>query len=512
MSNYRGYVFRIYPTREQEVQLGKIFSAVHFTYNELLKSWMRDPNVDLPSVLEQLICQHPWLQFIDRSILNHTRINLEKACSQFQREHGIPRSVEKLPQENGRTTQSQSVPCVLHSAPATENPSVQHTEKGRQDHPRFKTRRDSYVSFTISSCDNIFIRYDMLTLGGQRGLKPIRIVQSRPLPRASHICSATVSRHPAGEYFVSILCKLSRDKEPASRGTAAVGLDYSLPSFFVASDPTLIPDETCLHHWARSKEKLAKANRKLSHMVPHSKNYERQRIRIARIHEEIRCQRNDYLQKLSTEIANRYDIVCVETLNLTEMRGRAHNFARSIQDNGWSDFVHMLSYKLEDRGKTLVKVSKWFPSSKLCHECGYLYRGLTLSEREWDCPCCGTHINRDYNASLNIRDEGLRIILQRHQAESGNNTLHLRDRAEYEFPYCSYQHGNSDCREYGFPGPDRMPLLDYLYEDTSTYGAETTDDAEENPGDCSEDSQIRSWDHPFFVSSKEDPGCMQDQQ
>ena len=508
MSEYRGYQFRIYPTREQEVQIGKIFSAVHFTYNELLKAWMQDQSLELTSALDRLIRQYPWLEFIDRSILNNTRVSLEKACAAFRRDSGM------TPAATGqRALRSAADRPGTAPAPAAGTAAPADTARPA-GHPRFKTKKDSYSSFTISSANNIYLRCNRITLGGQPGLTPIRMEQSRPLPREAHICSATVSRNPSGQYHVSILCRLSRAREPISTGTAVVGLDYSLSSFFVASDPSLIPDDNCLHHWKRSREKLAQENRRLSHMVPHSRNYEKQKRRVARVHESIRCQRKDYLQKLSTEIADRYDIVCVGTLNLVEMEGYSHGYARCIQDNGWNDFVRMLAYKLRERGKTLVKVSRWFPSSRLCHECGYLYEGLRLSEREWDCPCCGAHLNRDYNASLNIRDEGLHVILRRRQG-SGGYGMPLRETSCANYPVSdpggvpcalplSTAFGASCLQDHA-----DSPLLDYLYEDTTDYGRYGIRE-DDDPGESEEeggDFGISGWDRPFYVIPEGGSDC-----
>lgn len=157
-------------------------------------------------------------------------------------------------------------------------------------------------------------------------------------------------------------------------------------------------------------QKLAKAQRILSKRTKGSKRYHQQRRRVALIQEKITNQRKDYLQKLSRQIANAYDMVFVEDLNMQEMaRKKEMSFGKAIADNGWSKFLEMLAYKLEDEGKKLVKIDKWFASSKTCHCCGYINKELTLGMKTWECPQCHEVHDRDKNAAMNIKAEGMRI-------------------------------------------------------------------------------------------------------
>lgn len=414
MRNYRGYKFRLYPNKEQEEQLRKIFAAVHFTYNKILIRWVADSGVDFRAALDELVRENPWLEFINQSILVHAVANLEKACRNNVKEYGpLPQDAGEMLDKSGRLR----IPAVSGSDGTEDDKDEKEVFRKL---PRFKTIKDRRESFTISASNDVFIRYNKLTLGGQRGLKPIRVIQSRALPRGCRVCSATVSRNRSGEYYVSLLCSINSETDPDEwrrtlgyvNGMAVVGLDYSFPYFFVASDSYLRPDERYLNNARKSSDRLAAAQRLLSRMQKGSSNYEKQATKIARIYRDITNQRRDYLQKLSTQIAERYDIVCVETLDLIEMEQHGRGFARRVQDNAWNEFVGMLDYKLKERGKKLVKVGKRFPSTRRCHECSYINRELTLSDREWTCPVCGVHHNRDINASLNIRDEGIRLLLQ----------------------------------------------------------------------------------------------------
>mgnify|MGYP003314459044 CR=1 FL=1 len=188
-----------------------------------------------------------------------------------------------------------------------------------------------------------------------------------------------------------------------------IGLDFSMHDLFVSSEEEVQTDEQFLHRYRRSLDQLAKQQRILSHRKKGSNRYYKQKKKIAILHEKIANQRKDYLHKLSRQIANAYDLVCVEDLNMKDM-SRALNFGKSVADNGWGMFIRFLDYKLSELGKKLVKIDKWFPSSKKCHVCGYTNTDLTLSTRSWQCPDCQTVHDRDKNAAQNIKAEGMRMI------------------------------------------------------------------------------------------------------
>ena len=184
-----------------------------------------------------------------------------------------------------------------------------------------------------------------------------------------------------------------------------IGLDFSMSELYISNEGQK-PEYP--RYYRRAMAKLARMQRTLSKMKKYSNNYYRQKRKIARLHEHIANQRRDFLHKQSRQIANAYDCVAIEDLNMRAM-SQALNFGKSVSDNGWGMFTSFLEYKLAEQGKRLVKVSRWFPSSKTCSVCGNVKKELSLSERTYFCEC-GNVLDRDVNAAINIKNEALRIL------------------------------------------------------------------------------------------------------
>lgn len=180
----------------------------------------------------------------------------------------------------------------------------------------------------------------------------------------------------------------------------------SMHSFYVDSDGNEVDSP---HAYLHAQDRLAREQRKLSHMKKGSSNYQKQKLKIAKLYAKTTHQRNDFLHKLSRKLVDAYDIVGIEDLDMKGM-SQALNFGKSVSDKGWGRFVRMITYKATDAGKRVIKISRWFPSSQMCHECGCLSKKTKdLSVREWTCPHCSTTHNRDYNAAINIKNEAVRI-------------------------------------------------------------------------------------------------------
>ena len=217
--------------------------------------------------------------------------------------------------------------------------------------------------------------------------------------------SATVSQSASGKHYCSLLFEyieeLPTNIDPTYNNT--IGLDYSSPDFYVDDNGNSPKKE---RYFRVSEDKLTREQRKLSKMVHGSSNYWKQKHKVDIIHEHIANQRKDFCHKESRRIANSYDAACVEDLNLRAM-AQSLKLGKSTLDNGFGMFRAFLAYKLEEQGKHLIVIDKWFPSSKTCNNCGYVNKELKLNDRIWVCPCCGDIVMRDANAGKNIKERGL---------------------------------------------------------------------------------------------------------
>ena len=283
---------------------------------------------------------------------------------------------------------------------------------GRAGYPKFRKKSDHQDSYTTSMTNgNIRVRFSK----GRMFLKLPKIDDEielyggrRPAP-GGKLKSVTVTHEPNGKYYFSLLYEypeaMSEDHCDVEK---AIGLDMSMHEFCVTSEGEFIDHE---HPYVKAQSRLAREQRRLSHMKKGSANYRKQCEKIARLHSKVKNQRRDFAHKLSRKLVSEYDIIGVEDLNMRAM-AQSLNFGKSVMDKGWGMFVAFLTYKAKRTGKHLIKVSKWFPSSQLCHECGTLFpKTKDLSVREWTCPNCGHKHSRDVNAALNIRDEAVRLAL-----------------------------------------------------------------------------------------------------
>ena len=218
--------------------------------------------------------------------------------------------------------------------------------------------------------------------------------------------SVTISQTPSEKYYASVLFEYEHQVSQITPQTF-VGLDFSMHELYIDSNGN---EPQYPRYYRKSEQKLKREQHKLSLMQKGSNNRNKQRVKVAKLHEKVANQRRDFLHKQSRQITNGYDCVCIEDLNMKTM-AQGLNFGKSVSDNGWGMFTQFLQYKLSEQGKTLVKVDKYFASSQTCSCCGYKNpETKNLSVREWACPNCGTYHNRDINAAVNIKNEGMRMI------------------------------------------------------------------------------------------------------
>lgn len=276
-------------------------------------------------------------------------------------------------------------------------------------HPNFKSKKHTKKSYTTNCQYPASGRPSIYTEDGMIRLPKLGMVQTklyRNIPSHWKLKAVTISESRTGRIFCAMLYEfdLPEPAEVLPTLENTIGLDYSSPLFYV-DDMGRSPEKP---KWFRKAEaKLVHEQRLLSHMKYGSRNYIKQMKKIQKLHEHIANQRKDFAHKESRRIANAYGSVCVEDLDLRCM-AQSLELGKSTNDNGFGMFRQFLQYKLEEQGKHLIKVDKWYPSSKTCHFCGGYYKDLRLGESKWTCPSCGKELQRDLNAAINIKQEGLR--------------------------------------------------------------------------------------------------------
>ena len=358
----KAFKFRLYPSGAQMTLLARTFGCCRFIFNRMLADKIdhyKASGGTLRCWPSQYKEEFPWLREVDSLALVGAYNALEDAFRNFFR-----------------------------------NKSV--------GFPKFKSKHKSAKSYTTNLINgNIVLSGGFLKLPK---LGKVKIKQHRPIPVGYRLRSVTVSQSPSGKYFASILYEYDCEIAPVEP-VSVIGLDYSMGELYVDSDGNmpLFP-----RPYRLMEEKLAREQRKLSRHKKGGSNYRKQKHKAALIHEKIANQRRDFLHKQSRQIANAFDAVCIEDLNMKGM-AQALNFGKSVSDNSWGMFTRMLGYKLADQGKQLIKVDKWFPSSKTCSHCGEVKDELPLSMRTFSCGC-GFVCDRDVNAAINIRNAGRALL------------------------------------------------------------------------------------------------------
>ena len=370
--------YRVYPTTEQSIMFAKTFGCCRKVYNLMLsdkiegyKATGKFPTVT-PAKYKN---DYPYLREVDSLALANKQMDLQKAF---------------------RNTFSKS-------------------RKKKNGFPKFKSAKHSRKSYTTNNQKGTVAIIDNKCIKLPK-IGKVKAVIHRVPDDSWTIKSATVSQESDGKYYISVLFEFDNAINLyVADKTNAIGLDYASDGLYVDSNGNT---GTNHKYYRESHDKLAKAQRKLSRKQGSKKyevksnNYIKQLRKVNKIHRHIANQRLDNLHKISTKIANSYDVVCVESLDMKAMSNHGFGNGKATLDNGYGMFLSMLEYKLSDRNKYLIKVDKWFPSSQICHCCGTIHpemKNLTIRTMKCD---CGLTISRDQNAAINILREGLRLLTE----------------------------------------------------------------------------------------------------
>ena len=364
----KAYKFRLYPNEEQKQLFAKTFGCSRAIWNMMLADKIKhyaDTKKTSHNTPAQYKKEFPWLREVDSLALANVQLNLQKAYKNFfQSGFGFPKFKKKSHAQSYKTNSQRG-------SVALENGRIKLPKIGR-----VKLKMHRQINGIIKS--------------------------------------ATISMTPTGKYYVSILCET--EIAPLPKTNSSVGIDLGLENFAILSTGEKIDNRRFINQLSK---KLAKEQKILSRKalvakkdrrkLSDSKNYQKQRIKVAKIHEKIANMRRDFLHKLSTSLIKNHDVICIEDLSSKNLM-KNHKLAKSISDVSWSEFVRMLEYKANWYEKRVSKISRWYPSSQICSDCDFSSGKKPLSIREWTCSNCGSCHDRDINASINILREGLRLL------------------------------------------------------------------------------------------------------
>ena len=401
---YKAYKFRIYPNKAQQELLMTNFNACRYIYNRSLalkkflytKYKTNITGYDLIRRLTKLKKRHVWLQIADAQSLKQSILHLDEAYKNFFRN------------------------------------VIQGKKAG---FPRFKSKHDSIYSAKYNQ--NIYVEPNKVRIPK---LGYVKAVTHRDIK--GKIKTITVSKTTTGKYFASVLCE---DNTPIYKSTAQniLGIDLGISSIIVTSDGDKVDNPKFLE---KARKKLVRRQRQLARKTKGSNRRRKAKILLAKAYEKLTNARNDWQHKLTRKIADENQAVIIETLSSKNMM-QNRKLSKAIGDASWNSLITKLQYKLEKNGAQLIKINRFYPSSKTCSCCGNIKKELKLSERMYACQACGHTQDRDINASINLRNEGIRIM-----AESKPATARGGDRNSLTTPIFVVKVGADEPRNHALLG------------------------------------------------------------
>ncbi len=355
--------YRIYPNKIQEELLQKIFGCCRKIWNLMLSdkiNYYKETKKSLQTTPAKYKKEYEYLKEVDSLALANVQMNLQKAYKNFFRDKKI-------------------------------------------GFPKYKSVKKSKKTYTTNNQKGT-----IRIVENKIKLPKIGLIRAKIHKKADEkwtIKSATVSQEKDGSYYASVLYEYDKEIAKVEITDKVLGLDYKSDGLYTDSEGNICGSPK---YYRKSQNKLSRLQRKLSKKEKGSRNREKARLKVAKLQKHTSNQRLDFLHKESTRIANLYEVVCVESLDMKAMSNKGFGNGKATLDNGYGLFQNMLEYKLQDRGKYFVKIDKWYPSSQICSKCGNK-KEMKLRDRTYICEC-GAKIDRDLNAAINIKNEGVRML------------------------------------------------------------------------------------------------------
>ena len=381
----KGLEVRLYPSKEQRVLIDKTLGCSRFVYNHVLgmkKELWEDYKLSFNPNLKSFKEEWKFLTKVPSQALANSYMDCMAAFNNFFN------SIKK------KTKQDTKYP-KFH-------------KKGQKDSFRIAaTKTSKGYDIRIEDYEHIKVpKFGLIKFRNYNNIDWSKV----------HIYNITIKKNSTGKYFASLCCELPESKYIEPKFDAC-GFDLGLKDFAIFDSGEVIENPK---YYRKTEYRIKKTQRILDKCEKFSKNYKKVQIKLAKLHEKIKNQRKDFQHKISRRIVNENQVIVSEDLNVKGML-KNHKLAKSIQDASFSSFCNIIAYKALEQHRQYVKIGTFYPSSKLCHCCGFKYKGLKLDERFWTCPECGTYLDRDENAAVNILQEGLRILSRDTDGRSGDD-------------------------------------------------------------------------------------------